>query len=269
VSQGYLLGNSEAEIQRLVHLAALFGREVEWLLDDLGPLVGANAIDLGCGPVGVLPALARRVGPTGRVLGIDLAPEMVAHAVSQCEAQKLSNVKVTVGNAAATGLPSKTFDLAHVRLVLVNVAEPAAVVAEAVRLVRPGGRVVFQEVDLVSWSCEPPHPAWDPLRRLLHQLWESRGFDPHIGRRLPRLLEQAGVGNVVARAHAGIDRHDEPYGHFMVAWARRFEPELVELGLVDHGRLNELATALEAHLDQPSTIVMRPSTVQAWGRAPG
>ena len=197
---GYLLGNADPEVRRLVDQARLFERELAWLFAGLDAAPGGAAIDIGCGPIGILPTLARHVGPAGRVVGVDRDPVMLTHAAAECGERGLVNVELVQGDACSTGLASGSFDLAHVRLVLVNVADPAAVVAEAVRHVRPGGLVVLQEVDWLSWQCEPAHAAWDELQGLLRRLWASRGFDPCIGRRLPRLLADAGVVDISAVA---------------------------------------------------------------------
>ena len=57
----------------------------------------------------------------------------------------LANVEVVAADARHTGLPSGTFDLVHARTLLVNIPEPAEVVAEMVRLAKPGGWVASQE----------------------------------------------------------------------------------------------------------------------------
>lgn len=264
----YLLGHEDREIRRLVDQAALFEREVRWLFDEIAPQACRRAVDLGCGPVGVLGELSRRVGPGGQVAGVDNDPVMLAHARRFCAARGLSNVGLVRADAAATGLPGASFDLAHVRLVLVNVADPAAVVAEAARLVRPGGTVALQEVDWLSWQCEPPHPAWDTLRSLLLALWNSRGFDPCLGRRLPRLLGDAGLERVEAMAHAGIDSAEVPYQRLIVDFAERFADRLGELGLAGRAQLAGLIAPLRAHLGQPGTVVVRAMTVQAWATVP-
>ena len=51
----------------------------------------------------------------------------------------------------------------HERLVLNNVPDPGAVVAEMVRLTRPGGHVALQDVDWMTWTCLPEHADWDRL----------------------------------------------------------------------------------------------------------
>lgn len=265
-SAGYLLGNADPEVRRLVDQARLFEQELAWLFGGFEAWPGGAAVDIGCGPIGILPTLSHYVGPTGRVVGVDRDPVMLTHAAAECGQRGLVNVEFVQGDACSTGLASGSFDLAHVRLVLVNVADPAAVVAEAVRVVRPGGLVVLQEVDWLSWQCEPPHPAWEELRSLLHRLWASRGFDPCIGRRLPRLLTDAGVVDVRATGHAGIDGGDEPYQRLITTFAERFAPLLVDLGLVERTHLAALVGQLDRHLATPGTVAVRAMTVQAWGR---
>src|SRR5262249_41751027 len=72
-----LLGHSLAEQQRLQLQSQELAPEACWLLDQLQIQPGARAIDLGCGPQGVLDLLAERVGPQGSVVGVDMS----AHAV--------------------------------------------------------------------------------------------------------------------------------------------------------------------------------------------
>jgi ubiquinone/menaquinone biosynthesis C-methylase UbiE len=265
---GYLLGSSDHEVQRLIDQAQMFDREAGWLFDELGDLSGLSAIDIGCGPVGVLPSLASRVGPHGHVVGVDNNPAMIAHAERQCAALDLANVSCRVSDAIRLDFPSDSFDLAHLRLVLINVADPAAVLAEMARVTRPGGVVVVEEYDLLSWECHPPHPSWRVLRDMVHQLWISRGFDGHIGRRLPQLLADAGLGEAQVRAHSGFDRSDFWNQRLLIDFARRFTPLLVELDLVTPAELDTLVVSVAEHLDRPDTLVIRPLLVQAWAPSP-
>ena len=90
-------------------------------------------------------------------------------------------MRVVLGDATDTGLARGAYDLAHIRLLLVNVPDPAAVLREAVAIVRPSGTVAVQEVDWLSWQCEPALPEWTALRDVLMRLWHSRGLDPASG----------------------------------------------------------------------------------------
>jgi SAM-dependent methyltransferase len=259
----YLLGDAADERARLVAQAALLEDEARALLDRLDIPLGGDVIDIGCGPIGVLPLLSERVGPHGQVTGFDRHGDMLDHAARACAT--LGNVRFAHGDATDTGFTSGTFDVAHIRLLLVNVADPFAVVREAARIVRPGGAVVVQEVDWLSWQCEPGLPAWAALRDVLLDLWHSRGLDPEIGRRLPTLLRSAGLCEVDATARAGIDGAGHPYRRLILTFADRFRDRIVDAGLASADELDALVAAVDRHLADPATVVVRAMTVQAWG----
>jgi len=263
----YMLGDTADERARLMTQAALLEDEARALLDRLDVPVGGDVIDIGCGPIGIVPLLSERVGCHGQVTGLDRHGEMLDHAARSCA--RLGNVRFALGDATATGFAPTTFDLAHLRLLLVNVPDPMAVLREAVRIVRPGGAVAVQEVDWLSWQCEPGLPAWTALREVLLGLWHSRGLDPEIGRRLPLLLRAAGLCEVEATARAGIDGAGHQYRRLILTFAERFRERIVDGGLATVGELDALVDAVDRHLADPATVVVRAMTVQAWGRVPG
>jgi SAM-dependent methyltransferase len=135
----YSLGSSDSETARLQRQAGELGPDNRALLDGAGLRPGQSVIDLGCGPRGILDLLAERVSPGGRVVGVDADPALAAMAAGFAAARGLAGVEVMTADARQTGLPSGSFDLVHTRTLLVNVPEPARVVAEMTRLARPGG----------------------------------------------------------------------------------------------------------------------------------
>jgi SAM-dependent methyltransferase len=263
----YMLGDAEDERRRLMSQAALLEHEARSLLDRLEVPVGGDVIDIGCGPIGILPLLSERVGPHGQVTGFDRHGNMLDHAARTCAG--LRNVRFALGDATDTGFARATFDLAHIGLVLANVADPMDIVREAAALVRPGGTVVVQEADWLTWQCEPDLPAWAALRDILLALWRSRGLDPCIGRRLPNMLRAAGLREVGTAVLGGIDGAGHPDRRLLVAFADRFWERIVDAGIAGAGELDDLVAAVDRHLADPDTVVVRAITVQAWGRVPG
>ena len=150
-------------------------------------------LELACGPRGVLELLAKHVGPTGTVTGLDINPVHVAQARQHVTSLGLGNVNVIEGDARRTALPAGSFDLVYARLILVNVPDPERVVAEMVRLVKPGGWIACEEADGGAMICQPPHPAYTRLTDTFKTLYRHDGADILIGRRLPQLLDAAGV----------------------------------------------------------------------------
>jgi ubiquinone/menaquinone biosynthesis C-methylase UbiE len=124
----YLLGDSDAELAHLVFQAEVYAEEARQLLDCLPVAVGAAVVDVGCGVLGVLHLLRERVGPTGRVVGVDRDTRMVA-AARVLAAERGLSVEVIEDDATQLGLASDTFDLVHERTVLLNVSGPERVVA--------------------------------------------------------------------------------------------------------------------------------------------
>jgi tRNA A58 N-methylase Trm61 len=137
----YLLGRSHAEVERLRKQALELESEACWLLDRLNIRPGSRAIDLGCGPCGILGLLSERVGPEGTVVGLERSEQFAAMARQFVADHDLGNVEVLQGDAMKTGLPRESFDLAHARLVMVNVPQPERFIEEMVALVKPGGMV--------------------------------------------------------------------------------------------------------------------------------
>ena len=201
----YALGNSPAERDRLRRQSEERRGLSTALLDRVGVERGWNAADLGCGPSGIIDLLAERVGPEGHVAGLDINPANVTLAREFADELGLVNADVAEADARRTGLPPSSFDLAHARTLLVTIPDPAVVVAEMARLVRPGGWVAAVEPDGGGSVCYPPHPAWD---RLSLTTWCSIGFRASSGGVVVRLAGDARLPGGGAVGHERADRLD-------------------------------------------------------------
>jgi SAM-dependent methyltransferase len=264
----YSLGSSETESVRLLRQADELTPESQVLLDRTGLRPGQAAVDLGCGPRGVLELLAAQVSPGGRVVGVDADPEHVAMAAAFAAERRLDGVEVMAADARRTGLPSGSFDLVHTRTLLINVPEPVQVVAEMVRLARPGGQVACLEPDTEYALCYPPHPAITRISEIFPVVFARNGADPHIGRRVPELFRQAGLQDVDVEATVRV----YPKGHsrrtILLDLVHSMRPQVLELGLARGAELDELDAAARAHLDDPHTVVMSHPFFLVWGRKP-
>lgn len=264
----YFLGHRAAEQRRLQHQAERLAGEAAWLFDRVGPLDGASVVELGTGPRGNLDALAERVGPTGTVAGIELNREAVELARRLVAERGLQNVTPMHGDARSSGLPGGYFDLATARLVLVNVPEPEQIVAEAVRLTRPGGTVACHEADALTRICDPPLYAWTRLMDLLRQYAESNGIDLFVGRRLPKLLRDAGLVDIQSRPIVHIDPPGHPRRSILPNFVENLKERLIAHRLIQRDELEHLQSVVRRHLDDPETLVLSDLFVQAWGRKP-
>jgi SAM-dependent methyltransferase len=261
----YFLGYRTAEQQRLQRQATEMSDDSAWLFDQIGIAAGQSVVELGCGPRGCLDLLAERVGAFGTVIGVERSQEAVDMARRFVGDHGLRNVELQLGDGGNTGLPRATFDAVTARLVLVNVPEPERIVREAVALTRPGGVVAFHEA---AWpmTIDPPLAAWDRLYEIMRSYAELNGIDLFIGRRLPRLLREAGLSAVEARALV----HVNPVGHggrtLALDFMENLSGRVTEQRLVSPAELTDLKMLLKRHIDDPDTFVTSALLVQAWGR---
>ena len=115
------------------------------LTDILPPQKGWDHIDIGTGTGRILEIVAQH---TGRAIGIDLSHEMLTVARSNLARNKLSNCHVRYGDMRQLEIEPESFDVATFHLVLHYADDPALVIREAARLLRPGGRIIV--IDFAS-----------------------------------------------------------------------------------------------------------------------
>jgi ubiquinone/menaquinone biosynthesis C-methylase UbiE len=209
-----------------------------------GVPAGGKVLEVGCGTGVVLRDLARMVGPRGRVVGVDTS-RLVLDAAGRLLDDAGLRPRITLRRADAARLPfaAGRFDAAVAVTVLLHVAEPAGVVAEMTRVVRPGGIVAVQDQDFGTIAVT--HPDRPLTERILGAVAAHIYEEPWSGRRLPGLLRAAGLADVRLLTDVYQDTTLEPYSKTFLE--RRAE-HAVRFGLVE-------AAAAQRWLDALTTLV--------------
>ena len=199
---------------------------VEWfrpiargLVDELRPAPGERVLDVGCGRGAALFPLADAVGPTGSVLGIDLAPRMVQ--ATAADAAALPHVEVRVADASAPGLTPSSYDVVASSLVLFFLREPGAAVATWTELLVPGGRLGVA-------TFGPQDPRWQAVDGLFTPYLPQQMLDARASGRsgpfgsddgMEALLCEAGLVGV-RTAHLAVDaRLVDPQQWLAFSWS--------------------------------------------------
>ena len=154
------------------------------------PERGERGLDVGCGPGLLACELARDVGPSGRMVGIDTSSDMVVMSAERARRSALAGrTEFAVGDAVELRFPAQSFDFVTAIQVYEYVADLPRALGEAYRVLRPGGRLVVMDSD---WdSCVWQADDLDRHARVLRS-WEAHFVHPHLPAQLPRLLDQAG-----------------------------------------------------------------------------
>jgi SAM-dependent methyltransferase len=265
-SDPYVLGGTQTEQQRLVAQAAEFVNPANWLLDQIDIQPGWRTVDIGCGPIGILDLLSQRVGKTGSVTGLEREQRFVAMAQSEISRRGLNNVKVVQADALNTGLPKAEFDLVHERLVMINVPKREALLQEMISLLRPGGTIVLEDVDDISYTCVPLHPSWTILLDTFHAAFHANGGNAFIGRELTRCLRDVGIRNIRTKIHVGTVGPGEYRRTHLLSLLDVLHDKVVGSGVLTETQLSEHRLALTDHLKNPDTLLIDKLLVQAWGQ---
>lgn len=267
-SADYVFGGNQTELDRLILQAEDLGPETAWMLDTIGIQPGWAAADIGCGPIGAMNLLSERVGPQGKVVGIEREAKFAAMARHEIARRGLGNVSVVEGDAIASDLRPSSFDLVHERLVLINMppTDQLGLLAQMIRLAKPGGIIAVASWDKVSHFVHPPHPSWDALDRAYRTSVQATNGDGTVGRSLPGLLRQVGLTDVRAKVHCrAVDVSEQRRTHRLrildVA-----KPKILAGGYLTEDAFEAHLRALEAHLADPNVLLVDQLFVQAWGR---
>jgi predicted methyltransferase len=132
--------------------------EVERLASWLEVRPGMRVADLGAGDGTYAVALARRVGPSGQVYATELGADRLADIRWAATEAGLSNVAVIEGAVSRTNLPDACCDALFSRLVYHHLTDPAAINADILRALRPGGHMLiidFEPGGIMNWIGRP------------------------------------------------------------------------------------------------------------------
>jgi SAM-dependent methyltransferase len=215
-----------------------FARELQAIVDQLPLEPGMRVLDLACGGGFYTRRIAKRLGAGGSVTGVDLNLAYLAEA--QDEALRCGEpARMDLVASAFDALPfrDRTFDLVWCAQSLYSLPDPVVALVHMARVLRPGGVVAVLENDSLHQVLLPwPVDLELPLRAAELRSFQEEGRHSsryYVGRRLPAVLEAAGLEPLQTTTHA-FDRQ-APLGE-------------AERGLLQ-SYLEGVAERVEAHLD--------------------
>jgi ubiquinone/menaquinone biosynthesis C-methylase UbiE len=265
-STHYVIRGGVEGRERLRVLSRVMHSSSSSLLDRLGLIDGHFCLDVGCGGGDVTVELARRVGPRGRAVGVDIDATKLALARTEADEMGVRNVRFEQLDIRETTLP-EPFDVVYARFLLTHLSDPAVAVAALRRHVRPGGVLAVEDIDFSGYFTYPESKAFRRYHELYCATVSRRGGDPNIGPRLPRLLHQCGlrdVGVYVVQPLATT-------GEAKLVNALTMENiagAVLEDRLATREEIDDIVRELQEFAADPGTVAGMPRVIQVWGLNP-
>ena len=245
------------EQDRLHVLARTADERTRRTLDHIGIARGWSCCDVGSGAGTVAAWLAEQVGPSGRVVSIDIDTRFQppSHGVIEVRSQDVT--REPIGDAE--------FDLVHARGFLQHLAQREAVLDAMVAAAKPGGWIVATEIDWVQFDAQPVPEPFATLSRTMRDLSARRhGYDGAYGRVLLPAFRARGLTGISVRGdvwtmHGGTDSAE-----WYVAALDRVVAELP----ADVFPAGFDPQAAIAQAREPGFAILSPISLTASGRKP-
>ena len=174
-------------------------------LEKLAPKSGETILDIGCGSGHTTRDLARRVGPSGHVVAVDISKPMLEVAAREAAAAHLRNIELIEADAQTYRFAPASFDALFSRFGIMFFIDPAAAFANLSKALKPGARLAF-----VCWR-KLSENEWMhvPVRAGLQHLPPQPKPDPEApgpyafadAERVERILSQAGFAEIAIAPH--------------------------------------------------------------------
>ncbi|HEV3231567.1 MAG TPA: methyltransferase [Candidatus Dormibacteraeota bacterium] len=250
----------ERERDRLEALGSVYNAGTYRHLADLGVAPGWRVLELGGGTGTVAAWLCDRVAPGGRVVATDLDTRFL-------DAIEHDHLEVRRHDVVRDPLDDAAYDLIHARLLLEHVPEREAVLVRLVDALKPGGWLLVEDFDFITWGVfDPPSELQARVAEAIARLFAAVGFDATFSRRLPRLMRQAGLAEVGNEAHLRLGTTGTPEIEGLPLMLEQMGPRLVDAGLM--GDADVAAAIAEARDAGSGRVGYPPLMVSAWGRRP-
>src|SRR3954454_17300529 len=209
---------------------------------------GQRVLDVGCGPGTITLDLARAVGRTGSVVGVDNVEDPLEAARRGAAARGDDRTRFERADVMSLPYADGSFDVVHAHQVLQHLTDPVAALREMARVTGPGGLVAVRDVDYASMVW---HPASEGMTRwldLYRRLARLNHAEPDAGRHLLAWAHAAGLSMLTPSASLWTYATPEQCAWWGGTWARRalesaFATQAVERGLATPEDLADISAA--------------------------
>jgi ubiquinone/menaquinone biosynthesis C-methylase UbiE len=244
--------------QRFRALEAIFDPGSQRMLLDLGVEPGWSCLEVGGGSGSIAAWLSERVGRDGHVLATDIDTRHLKHL-------GFANLTVQDHDIRHAPLPANSFDLVHMRLVLMHLPNRHEVLERLASALKPGGWLVVEDFDSLSLPADPEiNPAESALPTLTARLrvMSDHGLELRCGRLLDGWFRRLGLADIGSEGRVFMWRGGSSGADHMRANIEQLRTEIVGSGLASESEFQQDLM----RLSQDEFAFPSPIMWAAWGR---
>ncbi len=219
---------------------AQFAAIRERYFDKIGLPAKGSIHELGCGTGAVCRAIALRPGFAGTVVGSDLSASLIETANEITAKTDLRNIRFYQADGQGSDLHDAQYDLVIAHTVISHVASPAAFLGEAIRLAKPGGRIVIHDGDYASLTFDTGRPELD--RKMPELILQAVVANRFVMRELPRLFQQSDISITHAIGDVVLETGN---GEYFPGLAKSYCPIAADNGFVEATEVEDWLNAID------------------------
>jgi SAM-dependent methyltransferase len=259
----YLLGTHTEELERLRFQHELWLPAARAAWQRAGLSAGMCVLDVGAGPGFASMDLARIVGLTGRVLGLELSEAYVAAGQAMAHRAQLPQLELRQHNLLRDPWPTEGFDLAWCRWVAMFLPDLDPLLTGLEQSLHLGGQLVLHEY--VHWDTFGLHPNGRAIARFgqaCQRSFRDAGGDPDPNRRLPALLTDRGWRIEALEPLPVAGGSHSMAGQWLQRFVEVYGVRLQELGLWNSSDAAEARAEIAAAADDPGSFWVGPTVLE-------
>ena len=268
----YTLGRTSHETTRLIEQSRIYGESTHRLCKRAGIIDGMRVLEIGSGAGDVALTLAELVGPTGKVVGVDVNAGILDTARQRASDAGRQNVEFIADDARTLTFPEK-FDAIVGRFVLMYMADPGEAFATFMTHLKPGGIAAFQEPEYTLYPAflHPDTPLMNQLIAWILDVFAHSGAHLNMGIGLYQTFVDTGLPPPTMHLESPIGAEKTWAGYrYMATIFQSLLPLLEKYGLAtaEQVDVNTLAARIRQEVIASKRPFFLPLHVTAYATLP-
>ena len=263
-STHYVIRGGIAGRERLRMLSRVMHPTSSSLFDRLGLREAQSCLDVGCGGGDATLELARRVGPRGRVVGVDIDATKLELARAEAAERGVRNVRFERMDIRESPV-GEQFDVVYARFLLTHLSNPQPPSTPSATIFTLAARSRSRtSISAVVSPIRSPAPSVD-ITTCYCATVVKRGGNPNIGPRLPGLLAQSGLQDIGVCVVQPVAMQGEAKLINAITMENIADAVLADR-LATREEIDGIVREMYEFAADPGTLAGTPRVVQAWGR---